>query len=304
VHHSEAAFMTSDEQAVLAGLGSSGNLGPEAVSLGMSREPGMEPVTDMQTWKDLQALLTAIELGGTHKTTDNWTRDRGCALHGRDNCPTSSCVWHNKAPVPIGYDLVRAERNWNPALWHTYTMTRAAIQEEVQHESGRFEPATPMSNLSVTGTEALNPGVNEWRLFHGTSLGACQGICKTNFRLKLAGTGATWKTKGKDEGMPLYGYGVYLAESATKADEYAGRLSGEDEGLCCMLVVRATGGLARIVETNDFDPVALRRDIFDGPYHAVFGDRVKKLGKPFREIVIYDQAQLFPEFILYFKPIF
>ncbi len=75
-------------------------------------------------------------------------------------------------------------------------------------------------------------------------------------------------------------------------------------GLCCMLVVRATGGLARIVETNDFDPVALRRDIFDGPYHAVFGDRVKKLGKPFREIVVYDQAQLFPEFILYFKPIF
>ena len=74
-------------------------------------------------------------------------------------------------------------------------------------------------------------------------------------------------------------------------------------GLCCMLVVRATGGLARIVETNDFDPVALRRDIFDGPYHAVFGDRVKTLRKPYREMVVYDAPQLFPEFVLYLRPI-
>ena len=73
-------------------------------------------------------------------------------------------------------------------------------------------------------------------------------------------------------------------------------------GLCCMLVVRATGGLARIVETNDFDPVALRRDIFDGPYHAVFGDRVKTLRKPYREMVVYDAPQLFPEFVLYLRP--
>ena len=81
-------------------------------------------------------------------------------MHGRNNC-SDSCVFSHKAPVPFGYELVRAERNWNPALWHTYTMTRAAIQEEVQHESGRFEERTPLSNLSVTGTEALNPGVSD-----------------------------------------------------------------------------------------------------------------------------------------------
>jgi hypothetical protein len=162
VHLSDAAYMTGDEQAVLAGLSRNTTGGSEgAISDEVALAPGMDPVTDAQTLQDLQALVSA-----THKPSDNWTRDRGCALHGRDNCPTSSCVWHNKAPVPIRYELMRAERNWNPALWHTYTMTRAAIQEEVQHESGRFEAATPLSNLSVTGTEALNPGVNEWRLFH------------------------------------------------------------------------------------------------------------------------------------------
>ena len=28
-----------------------------------------------------------------------------------------------------------------------------------------------------------------------------------------------------------------------------------------------------------------RRDILDGPYHSVLGDRVVKLGKPYREVV-------------------
>ena len=104
-------------------------------------------------------------------------------------------------------------------------------------------------------------------------------------------------------GTRLRRYGVYLAENSTKADEYAERIStGEGEGLCKVLVVRAVGGLARVVDTNEFDPVALRRDIFDGPYHAVFGDRVKTLKKPYREMVIYDGAQLFPEFVLYLRP--
>lgn len=29
-----------------------------------------------------------------------------------------------------------------------------------------------------------------------------------------------------------------------------------------------------------------RRDILDGPYHSVLGDRVVKLGKPYREVVV------------------
>ena len=31
---------------------------------------------------------------------------------------------------------------------------------------------------------------------------------------------------------------------------------------------------------------ARRRDILDGPYHSVLGDRVVKLGKPYREVVV------------------
>ena len=44
-----------------------------------------------------------------------------------------------------------------------------------------------------------------------------------------------------------------------------------------------------------------RRDVLDGPFHSVLGDRVVKLGKPYREVVVHDNNQIFPEFILYYK---
>eukprot|EP00439_Symbiodinium_sp_Y106_P011072 s2229_g1.t1 len=133
---------------------------------------------------------------------------------------------------------------------------------------------------------------------------ASAGICASNFRLKMAGSGATWKEPGMGTGRPLYGYGVYCADSSTKADEYAEDIRGglpSDEGCHAMLVCRVVGGLCRIV-----DP--LRQDVLDGPYHSVLGDRVVKLKmlaaqevKPFREIVVHDNNQIFPEFILYYK---
>merc|ERR1712048_271220 len=98
--------------------------------------------------------------------------------------------------------------------------------------------------------------------------------------------------------MPLYGLGVYLAESSTKADEYGGLAK---DGNFTMLVVRAVGGIHRTVDTHEFDPSDLRRDIFEGRFHSVYGDRVTKLNKPYREFVVYESSQLFPEFIIYYR---
>jgi hypothetical protein len=251
-------------------------------------------VTNKDVLKVLQTLLT-----DTFKSSDNWTRDRGCSKHGRNRCP-SECVMKNRAPVPAGFKLMRAERNRNPAMWQTFATTRAAIKSEREDTT----KLRPWSNLEIPGEEILDDEVNEWRLLHGTSLQACKGICQSNFRLKLAGTGATWKDSGKKTGKPLYGYGIYLAESSTKADEYAEVITGSlpaDEGCYCMLVCRAVGGMARVVDTNEFDTVALRTDVLDGPFHSVLGDRTSKLGKPYREVVVYDSAQVFPEYVLYYQ---
>lgn len=305
-HQSDVALMTFEEQEVLRKLAARGRAasGTKSMTLGSiaapARKPGFDMVTSKETRDALQRLLTE-----THKTSDNWTRDRGCALHGRHACP-DSCIFRNRAPVPAGFELVRAEKNRNPALYHTYETTKAAIREECRLTSpGMHQVFEPLSSAhNIPGTEDLDPSINEWRVMHGTALAACKGICGTNFALKKAGTGATWKDPGKKAGTPLYGWGVYLAERSTKADEYAEQITDGlpiDEGCHAMLVCRVVGGLTRLVDTNEFDPDALRTDVFDGPYHSVFGDREVKLGKPFREIVVYDNAQVFPEFILYYK---
>ena len=58
---------------------------------------------------------------------------------------------------------------------------------------------------------------NEWRCFHGSSPDRLRGICETNFKPTMAGTGATWKDSGASKGTPLYGFGFYFAERITKA---------------------------------------------------------------------------------------
>lgn len=62
------------------------------------------------------------------------------------------------------------------------------------------------------------------------------------------------------------------------------------------LIVRCIGGKANICLTNEIDKEGLKTDVFDGPYHSVFGDRVKELKKPYREFVVYDHL-LFYSFL-------
>lgn len=294
-------MFTVDQQQVLVKLAKAKGQGLKKMGsfVVKASRPGFDMVTNKEVLQDLQQLLT-----GTLKKEDNWTRDRGCALHGRNKCE-SSCIFHHRAPVPTGYKLIRAEKNRNDALWQTYSVTRSAIREECATTTAvEHLLFHPHSAIDVSGTEPLDTNINEFRLFHGTGLAGVKGICGSNFRLKMAGTGATWKKDGEKAGTPLYGWGVYLAESSTKSDEYAEEIKEGlpiDVGCYALLVCRAVGGLARLVDTNEFDPDDLRTDIFDGPYHSVFGDRVVKLGKPYREIVVYDNAQIFPEFILYYK---
>eukprot|EP00420_Gonyaulax_spinifera_P035396 CAMPEP_0197878714 /NCGR_PEP_ID=MMETSP1439-20131203/7015_1 /TAXON_ID=66791 /ORGANISM="Gonyaulax spinifera, Strain CCMP409" /LENGTH=129 /DNA_ID=CAMNT_0043498155 /DNA_START=85 /DNA_END=474 /DNA_ORIENTATION=- len=122
----------------------------------------------------------------------------------------------------------------------------------------------------------------------------------------MAGTGATWKDPGKDTGTPLYGYGIYFAEHVTKSDEYSEAIPeeedvlpvGEEYDFHTVLLCRVLGGRTNVVRTNEIERDKLKSDVFAGPYHSVFGDRVTTLNKPFREIVVYDKDQCYPEFLL------
>jgi len=262
---------------------------------------GLVEVTEEETLQSLQEMLNY-----THKATDNWTRDRGCSIHGVNGTGCSlACAFKNQVAVPKGYTLRKVYRNQNRSLWARYCIARSFIAKECARPPAaeRREVAPETELLDSGGLAPLDEACNEWRLFHGTKHEAARDICSVNFRPTLAGSGATWKAAGDERGAPLYGLGVYFAEKSTKADEYAAPFLDAEWGLevNAMLVVRCVGGRTNAVTTNDIEPESLRRTIFDGPNHSVLGDRVSSLRKPYREVVIYDRDQCFPELLLIYE---
>jgi len=270
-------------------------------------QEGLVQVLDPDVLERMQGLLDA-----THKTSDNWTRDRGCSMHGVNGC-SASCASKNRVPVPRKYRLASAWRNQNQDLWQKYSLVKTAIAEECHAPSKVKTVVLPVegSGCQLEG-EALDASINEWYLFHGSRPAALANILLANFRLTLAGSGATWKDPGKALGTPLYGFGLYFAERITKADEYAHAIQEGDplpvssgaEDLYAVLLCRVLGGRSNLVTTNEIERDKLRKDVFDGPYHSVFGDRVSSLGKPYKEVVVYDKDQTFPEYLLVYSRVY
>jgi len=263
---------------------------------------GLLMVRDNETLERLQNLMT-----GTHKETDNWDRDRGCAIHGVHNCRIP-CLKKNQQKVPTGYQLLWAMRNQDQDMWNSYMLMKESMRPEtVDAELELFPMAT--SPFVPIGTEPLDVDFNEWYLFHGAPHAACTSICSTGFDISKAGTGQSWKpATGIEKGSPLYGYGAYFAERITKADSYSHALPGqtgdEPEDHFCVLLCRCIGGKVQVEYRNEIDKEALRQCVFQGSNHSVLGDRVRDLGKPFREVVMYDKAQIYPEYILYYKRLY
>jgi hypothetical protein len=273
-------------------------------SMEWTDDSGLVLIEDEQLLRKLQEALDK-----THKPKDNWTRDRGCRLHSINGCG-AVCANKNQAPVPTGYRLLAAYRNQNEDLWQKYSMLKTAISEECSMSAVKEPKQVATSGLSF-GAD-VDAAANEWYLFHGTTPAKCASICSTNFRTDLAGAGATWKDKGKAVGTPLYGFGIYFAERITKADEYSTEVDDDDgivpedaEGeFFTVLLCRVVGGRTNVVTTNEIEREKLRSDVFDGPYHSVFGDRVSVLNKPYREIVVYEKDQCFPEYLLVYSRVY
>lgn len=248
-------------------------------------------------------------LDRTHKSTDNWTRDRGCALHGLTcHAKDPMCAFRNKNEVPSGYRVAGVVRNMNRELWGYYALNRGAITKECQSNLG--QPFKAITGVETNGLLLEDrPDVdscNEWFLFHGSSPENCEKILHSNFRLSLAGCGATWKEDGAKSGTPLYGHGIYFADRITKADEYSDMVEAGRRFAGChtVLVSRVLGGRAQYCDTNEIDTACLQKQVISGPFHSVFGDRVTKLKKPYREVVVYDATQVYPEYLIYYRRLY
>lgn len=136
---------------------------------------------------------------------------------------------------------------------------------------------------------AVDPDLNENYLWHGTGPAEAQGISERGFDIEQAGS-----SRGA-----LFGRGLYFAESCLKADEY---VRPDDKGRYPLILCRVTLGNINYCDAEDPCRETLRVSCRTGGggHHSVLGDR-EKVRQTFREFVIFDGHQAYPEFVVWYS---
>jgi len=201
------------------------------------------------------------------------------------------------------FEIVSVLRNQNPTLWWYYSRKREGIRNFVQRFSQKYpipqyeaKTAPFLEKLhSSTGMDPLCTDENEMILFHGTTPVTAEAICDSRFKVNLGGNG-------------LFGQGAYFAESSSKSDEY---VSTDDDnifqGLYATLLCRVMMGRVKYTDAEKpkQDKDLLKAVIGDGStfyprYNSTLGDREKVRGT-YREFVVYDDNQAYPEYIVLYR---
>lgn len=225
------------------------------------------------------------------------------------------------APIPDRFVVKEVHRVLNDQVWREYEARREGVREACASKKAELPDGShTVNHLSQSGglsaLPPLDPVVNEHWLFHGTTAEAAKGIAENDFRLDMSGSNAG----------TLYGKGIYLAENATKSDEYGegpkGPAStGEEAEMgfeaprpppgpppplvreSYILVCRSTLGRVNYNDEQRPDPDRLQKSCLSGDYDSVLGDRLK-LNRTFREIIVYNDDHVYPEYIVKYERIF
>ncbi|CAK0819450.1 unnamed protein product, partial [Prorocentrum cordatum] len=241
--------------------------------------------------KDKHAVLDEMLANTYHPKV---TQDRPCpsGQHGRvrGGCP---CVQPGALPgLPISYRVKRVIRVEDSKMWQRYPQRETIRAGRDGETLPEFDP--PVSSDAVARQHGNvfhdldKAGLNEVYLWHGTSVRAALNIAQDDFNMDFAGS-----SRGT-----MYGPGVYLAESCTKADEYArDEPGGYYEGVFAMLLCRVCMG--KFNYTLERDETAGEKCL-TGEYDSTLGDRLKSVGT-FREFVVYNSDQLYPEYIIMYE---
>jgi hypothetical protein len=185
---------------------------------------------------------------------------------------------------------VAALRSEYPALWDGYAARRKDVSGMCRDPSGFVVPRTmsavPQLTERCSDLENGNTA-NEAYLLHGTSPTSALAILSTSFKIDFAGGAA---------GM-MFGPGIYMAESSSKADEYAqDDAEGAYKGLFAMLVCRTVVGAPFVVQ----EPGSYKKNVLSGSYDCVLGDREKAAGT-YREFTFFHEDAVYPEYVVFYR---
>jgi len=195
-----------------------------------------------------------------------------------------------------GFILKRAERIEHGRLWKRYKDRL----EEILLDPNVSYVKILTENAELNEMFGLKPSFNECYLFHGTSKAIVDLILHQGFTEKV----------GSLKGM--FGSGVYFSENSSKSDEYA---KEDENGFCYMFLSRVCLGKPYIAksenEVKELSTKQLRRAPFlpgldptklTSLANCVIGDAGDQCYlKRYREFVVYDGAQCYPEFLLTYQ---
>ena len=196
-----------------------------------------------------------------------------------------------------GYEVARVHRVENARLWRSYAHRRADIIGSNPGQCAQTDVSTwkPWWQTELH----QNKRANEVFLFHGTKPGLEKIIVSAGFEERVCSTAG------------LFGAAIYLAENSSKSDEYC---MPDNGGTCFMFLVRASLGTAvetRVPRNGLRRPPCVNGD-FDGAGRPTICShpRADSVVAPFgpgcflqkyREFMIYDRHQVYPELLIEFK---
>jgi len=189
---------------------------------------------------------------------------------------------------PIHLKAVSVEQMQNLDTMRAYLARRKDLAAK-RRECPKFSVLTEHLGGDLTTHCPLDWSMNEYIFFHGTSEDAAKSILQDDFRLP------TSHTHGG-----IYGAGIYMAESNSKAHSYCTRDAMKGWP---MLVLRATLAKVHNVATKFPDKSGLKQGAQRGLYDCVCGDRrqIQQAFGGWREFIVYDVNQVLAEYLVWVK---
>jgi serine/threonine protein kinase len=204
----------------------------------------------------------------------------------------SSCC-----PATKQMRVVSVVRVENESLWQMYQLRRDILKKNCAAQDIRSLSTVTNWQPAIPSKADMSTDINEFYLFHGTSLGMAEVICKHGFDERVAALSG------------LYGAGSYFAINSCKSHQYSSKI--KDSSNFVMLVCRVAMGSPHCTSTlhqnarrppdnaatpgRPFDSIFAQHGI---SFPIIIAGVQRHHKQHHNEYVVFDRHQVYPEYIV------
>lgn len=219
--------------------------------------------------------------------------------------------------IPSSFKLNKLMRIQNKEIWQRYQFARTCIEKQNKYKLNESESSKYINKIPIK-TKKIDDKSNEYYLFHGTKWEVINIVKKKGFDERVGSTSG------------MFGAGIYFAENSSKSNQYVpcpqcGKGAIFTDGICtCNLISTQNYGMlmCRVILGDIHIALDYNSEQYKGTkkhpirrppyklndmelYDSIMGESINNGGSKlnYREFIIYDRFQVYPEYILYFDRI-